>query len=221
MKLLRFFAYIFRILNFRRFEYYNYLIYHFEKGFFKEIGWSNSLMNKTIPIDEKGMPIPMMSYSIIEFFKERLTTDMVVFEYGSGNSTFFFSKLVGKVISVEHDEKWYNNLKSKIPENVELLYQTLEYDSDYCRKIQTRDEKFDLIIIDGRDRVNCLKNSFSFLKDNGVLVFDDMYRERYQEAVPFLNEKGFKNISFSGLSPGQLLHHKTVLFYRTNNIFGL
>jgi protein-L-isoaspartate O-methyltransferase len=221
MKLLRFLTYILKILNFRRFEYYNYLIYNFEKGFFKEIGWSDSLMNKIMPTDGNGNPIPMMSYSMIDFFKDRLKKDMVVFEYGSGNSTLFFSEYIEKIISVEHDEKWYNNLKSKIPENVELLYQKLEYDSDYCRKIHTRNEKFDLIIIDGRDRVNCLKNSFSSLKDNGVLVIDDMYREKYQEVIPFLKEKGFKHISFSGLSPGQLLHHKSVLFYKQNNIFGL
>jgi hypothetical protein len=221
MKLLKYALYLAKALNYKNFEYYNFLIDQFENGFFKETGWADSLKNKITPMDEKGKPLPMMSYSIIDFFKERLTKDMILFEYGSGCSTLFFSSYVKKVISVEHDERWYNSLRNKLPENVELIYQKLEYDSDYCRKIQSRDEKFDLIIIDGRDRVNCLKNSYEYLKENGVLVIDDMYRDKYQLVVPFLVEKGFKSISFSGLSPGQLLHHKSVLFYRKNNIFGL
>jgi len=221
-KLLKFLGYLRRVINYKKSERYFFYIQAFESGFFKKIGWTDSYNAKFInPVDKNSQPVPMMSYSMIDFFKERLRPEMILFEYGSGNSTLFFSKLVKKVVSVEHNRKWYEALKSKLPENVELIFEKLEYDAEYCRKIRTVNEKFDIIIVDGRDRVNCLKNSYEYLKKDGIIVIDDMYRERYQEVILFLTDKGFKHISFSGLSPGQLLHHKTVVFYRSNNIVGI
>ena len=221
-KLIKFLGYLRIVINIKKFERYLFYIKAFESGFFKKTGWTDSCQKNYInAIDGSGMPIPMMSYSIIEFFKERLSSDMILFEYGSGNSTLFFSKLVKKVISVEHDKEWYEKLQSKLPENVELYFVKLEYNSDYCRMVQKLNIEFDIIIVDGRDRVNCLKNSYEYLKEDGIIILDDMYRERYQEVIPFLTNKGFRHISFSGLSPGQLLHHKTVVFYKSNNVVGI
>lgn len=37
----------------------------------------------------EGQPLPWMNYNVIDFLRERLTQDMVLFEFGSGYSTFF------------------------------------------------------------------------------------------------------------------------------------
>ena len=56
------------------------------------------------------------------YFKNK---DMAL-EWGSGGSTLYFSQLVKKYISIEHDIKWYDNIKSKIEENVELYCISLD-----------------------------------------------------------------------------------------------
>jgi protein-L-isoaspartate O-methyltransferase len=60
-----------------------------------------------------------MNYSVVEFLRQRLTKNMLLFEYGSGYSTLFFSKLVKKVVSVEYDKDWYERMsKEGLNENV-------------------------------------------------------------------------------------------------------
>ncbi len=195
---------------------HKYIITQFESGFFDEIGWKNSFLTKK-PVDKAGNPLPMMSYSMINFFKERLSKEMSIFEFGSGNSTLFFSKYVKKIITVEHDKKWYDYIKNNMPENVQIIYKELEYGGEYSKTAQKQNEKFDVILVDGRDRVNCAINSFEKLKESGVIIVDDMFREKYELLYSFFREKGFKDLTLSGISPGQLLEHKTTVFYRQNN----
>ena len=44
------------------------------------------------------------------------------------------------------------------------------------------DEPFDLILVDGRDRVNCFYASCGFLKRGGHVILHDSERPRYSEA---------------------------------------
>jgi len=55
-----------------------------------------------------------------------------------------------------------------------------------------------MTIVDGRDRVNCLKSALASLASNGVVVLDDSERDRYNPTVDFMLENGFKKISFGG-----------------------
>ncbi len=87
----------------------------------------------------------------------------------------------------------------------ELIYTELVQDSDYCRVPLKLEETFDIIIVDGRDRVNCCKQAVNAVSENGVIVLDDSEREFYREGVNFLVKKGFKHLSFSGISPGLFL----------------
>ena len=82
-------------------------------------------------------------------------------------------------------------------------------------------QKFDIIIVDGRDRVNCCYQSLAALNENGVLVLDDSEREKYSDAIVFLKGKGFKELSFSGISPGLFYRKSTSVFYKANNCLGI
>ncbi|MCQ8181703.1 hypothetical protein NP603_11335 [Methylomonas sp. SURF-1] len=61
-------------------------------------------------IDEK----PWMSFPVIELLDKILKKDQMVFEYGSGGSTLFFSRRVKLVVSVEHNREWYELVESEI-----------------------------------------------------------------------------------------------------------
>ena len=190
------------------------------KGYLHEIGWFKSFDNKK-PVDGNGNPIPWVTYSFLDFIKTRINKQHTVFEFGSGNSTFFYSKYAGVVVSVEHDKGWYDTILENRPDNSEIIFCELQRDGDYCRMPVKLEEKFDIIIVDGRDRVNCCINALDALSSNGVVVLDDTEREFYKPAVDFLLADGFKQLLFSGISPGMFYLKSTSVFYKVDNCLGI
>ena len=144
---------------------------------------------------------------------------MTVFEYGSGNSTLWWSEKVSSLTSCEHDLDWYNYLNEKIPSNVEYIHCELNYGGQYCRTILGYKNRFNIIVIDGRDRVNCAKNSLVALKADGVIVWDNSDRQKYQEGYYYLIQNGFRRLDFEGLGPNGVDQWCTSIFYRDNNCF--
>ena len=192
------------------------LLSHGHKGYLDSIGWFNAFDSQQA-VDGNGLPIPWVTYSFIDFIKPRLTKDLTIFEYGSGNSTLFYAKNARRVVSVEHDEAWYHKIVKEKADNAEMIFCTLDRGGLYSKKVSSLDEKFDIIIVDGRDRVNCCKHSINGLTENGVIVLDDSERKNYDEARDFLKQQGFKELSFSGISPGLFYEKATSVFYKTNN----
>ena len=191
-----------------------------QKGYLCDIGWFKAFDTKS-PVDGEGNPIPWVTYSFIDFIKNRIKKQHTVFEFGSGNSTFFYAKSAGIVVSVEHDKEWFDKIVKDKPENSEMIFCELVRGGDYCHMPVKLEEKFDVIIVDGRDRVNCCKQAVDALTDEGVVVLDDSEREYYREGIDFLLKKGFKQLSFSGISPGLFYNKATSVFYRADNCLGI
>ena len=190
------------------------------KGYLKDIGWFKAFDTRS-PVDEFGDPIPWVTYSFIDFIKGRLNKQHAVFEFGSGNSTFFYAKYAGLVVSVEHDKDWYDKIVSKKPENSEMIFSELIRGGDYSNMPVKLEEKFDIIIVDGRDRVNCATKAVDALSPKGVIVLDDSEREKYKPAIDFLIKSGFRHIPFSGISPGLFYLKSTSVFYKDDNCLGI
>jgi hypothetical protein len=190
------------------------------KGYLNDIGWFKAFESHS-PVDGEGNPIPWVTYSFIDFIKERLRKQHTVFEFGSGNSTFFYAKYAGLVVSVEHDKDWFEKIVKSKPENSEMIFCELVKGGDYCRMPVKLEEKFDIIIVDGRDRVNCCKQAVNALSANGVVVLDDSERDKYKQGVDFLINNGFKHLSFSGISPGLFYRKSTSVFYKSDNCLGI
>ena len=55
---------------------------------------------------------------------------------------------------MEYDEKWLHIVKSQVPENAKLIFQAQDVDGEYCRVISATKDKYDVVIVEGRDRVN-------------------------------------------------------------------
>eukprot|EP01084_Bolivina_argentea_P117775 209087_1 len=82
--------------------------------------------NMRLLLENKEKQIMMVSAEI-DVIKSYLKPTTVMFEYGSGGSTIYFSYLVKKLFSAEHSVEWFNQMKSKIIkheniDNVTLLY---------------------------------------------------------------------------------------------------
>lgn len=196
------------------------LLSYGHKGYLASIGWFTAFDNRQA-VDANNQSIPWVTYSFIDFIKDRLNKNLSVFEYGSGNSTLFYAKHVKRVVSVEHDEAWYKKIVNQKAPNAEMIFTKLEPNGEYSQKAKLLGEKFDVIIVDGRDRVNCCKHSVSALTENGVLVLDDSEREVYEDARTFLKAEGFKELSFSGISPGLFYNKATSVFYKKDNCLAI
>ena len=174
-----------------------------------------------MPVDQAGDPIPWVTYSFIDFIKPRINNAHVIFEFGSGNSTFFYARHAQKVVSVEHDQEWFGKIVKQKPENSEMIFCELEDNGEYCRVPRSRSEKFNIIIVDGRDRVNCCKQCLTALTDDGVVVLDDSERPQYQDAIRYLEANGFRELRLTGISPGVFIYKATSVFYKPNNCLGV
>ncbi len=150
--------------------------------------------------------------------------DKHVFEYGSGNSTAWLAERAATVTSVEHDSGFYNMLKSQLPDNVTLINalprklaigETSMFSSkqirhegfdfkDYVHSIRQTGRKFDLIVIDGRARPQCLEEAMKHLTPNGTIFLDDVVKKRphYSEAINRLEDVKVTHVN--GLRPASL-----------------
>lgn len=191
-----------------------------KKSYLRSTGYLRSF-KQGHPCDENGDYLPWMNYPVITFLKERLNKDINIFEYGSGYSTRFYAKKVNTVTSLEYNQFWYTKIKETLPSNVDLIYQETDINGKYCRAIHETEKRYELIIIDGDDRENCMKECISSLTDNGVVLLDDSQRKEYDDCIQKLEKSGFRRIHFEGLKPKGKHMDRTTIFYRDENSLGI
>ena len=195
-------------------------LYFLSKSFLKQKGWFHSRFTFQ-SIDAQKKPIPWLTYAAIHFIESRLNQSMDVYEFGSGNSTLWFANKVNKIISVEHDSDYFKFIQPKFKniKNTELVFAKLE--DNYTSHILETNTKFDVVIVDGRKRVECAKNAIKALKDNGIIIWDDTARNKYSEGCAYLHQQGFKSIDFNSLKPISTLQSQTSIFYKSDNCFNI
>ena len=192
----------------------------YREGPLKDDGWFRSFREKE-SVDAQGNPIPWITYPAIEFLDKRINKQLSVFEYGCGNSTLWWASRVKEVISVEHDKRWYEKFAPIVPRNVTINHVALEYGGAYAKEIAAYKKQFDIIVIDGRDRVNCAISALDSIKSNGVIIFDNSDRREYERGMKLLQHNGFRKIEFIGMCPIVNLKSETIIFYKDNNVLNI
>ena len=151
------------------------------------------------------LDVPWWTYDAINEIEAFLLTrpNARVLEFGSGASTVWLSRRAGFVKSIEHDQDWYNLVSQRVQpfSNVEIVLKKPEvakpdgkYTSakggfeglsfrNYVCEVKNCTELYDLIIIDGRARIDCLDVAKLYLVDEGVILFDNTFRKRYRDAI--------------------------------------
>lgn len=88
----------------------------------------------------------------------------------------WFAKRVNKLISIEHDKKWFNwVLKRLQEEKLNNVRYHLKSESDYLDVFkETEDNSLDFVLIDGLRRDEAAKLSVSKLKNGGILIIDNI-----------------------------------------------
>ena len=128
--------------------------------------------------------------------------DARVFEWGSGASTAWLSRRAGSVTSIEHDASWAALVQPVLPDNAvvhvvapmpaggspaEQLSEKPGFEGlDFARYVDAMEHvegDFDLVVVDGRARNACFHRAVTRLAPGGVLVFDNVDRQRYRDAI--------------------------------------
>lgn len=193
-----------------------YKLFRLSFGYLRNIGWLKSV-RQGFPVRRDGSPLPWFSYAAIEFLQDRVNREMSVFEYGCGYSTLWWAAEIRDVISCEHNIEWYELISLEAPDNVHLSLVEFSPNGDYCRAVAKYNSRFDIIVIDGEDRVNCAINSVGALKPKGVIIWDNSERLEYKDGFDYLISQGFNRIDFTGLGPLGIYAWSTSIFYRSEN----
>jgi len=206
----------------------------------REDGWFLS-NRKNKAIDKNNNQIPWFTYPCNDFLKDRITKNMIIFEYGIGGSSIWLSNLAGHVDSVEHNKKFYNWYKDKTNtiSNIDIKYVPLEpihnnlsYEelsflklystNQYVSSISSKNKKYDIIIVDGIFRLDCIFECINNINDSGVIILDNTnYMDKLSDAITFMEKHGFRRLDFWGMTPIIWAKSCTTIFYKNRNCFNI
>ena len=160
-------------------------------------------------------PCPWLSPSSVRFLKNYLTKEMSGLEFGSGISTLFIAPKVNQLISVEHNEQWYQMISDRfknegisnvdyrfIAQNDSIQFSAKSFEmteklgfevrKDYVNYFMTvesiPDNSLDFLLVDGRARPECLYYAFPKMKKNGLVILDNSEREHYKIVFEFMKQ---------------------------------
>ena len=135
--------------------------------------------------------MPWFTLPAVRFLKARLTPAGRVFEWGSGMSTLWFERRCREVHSVESDPEWFRIVASRArrakvyrlqgPAYVEKL---TEFPPGY----------FDVIVVDGLERLSCYRLAVQRLRPGGILVVDNSDNDRTTGGDLFVIDQMLHNI---------------------------
>lgn len=162
-------------------------------------------------IDDQNYGMETNTKAEAEYFLNHLKPEHIVLEWGAGASSISIAKRVKKVYSIEHNGPFCEKIKPLLPDNVTLHFvpynseegvgEDGNYDEykDYINKaieISTAENiKFDIILIDGRARVECAKICKELAHENTIIFIHDYNhpdpkytRKEYYQAEQYLEK---------------------------------
>lgn len=142
---------------------------------------------------------PLMNEHEYKFIEKYLNDDDIFLEWGSGNSTIYFSGIVKKVITIEHDIDWINQIKKVIdgydinniemhhipahtPQPIPCRYAQFK---DYIEYVKENQFKFTKVLIDGRARKYCAKSIWDYIDEDTIVFIHDFNRPDYQKTLKY------------------------------------
>lgn len=154
-------------------------------------------MKTSLPVDADGAAVPWFTYPAIEYLNQFNLAGRKVFEYGCGQSTRYWARRGASVWSVDHDEAWYRKVSRDAAPGRTLYFG--EDDDSYISAIAKAGEMFDIVLIDGILREQCVAPAIAHLAPGGFIILDNADRDVV--AGRKLRERDFFEVDFSGFGP--------------------
>lgn len=186
-------------------------------GYLDQVGWIRSRAEQ-IAVDVSGQPVPWFTYPAIHLLADRVQPDWRVLEFGAGMGTLWWSRRVATVVAVEHDAQWVSFVSARCKQSI--LYVGAEQPDRYVQA-GTERGPYDIVIVDGLHRNECLLAAPGLIGSGGAIVLDDSQRGEYRPGIQALRELGFRALELHGPQPVSKHQGCTTIFYRSNNVLGL
>ena len=181
----------------------------------------SSLVRKSV--GRKGHPLPWYTYPAIHFLSTIDFSGLSVLEFGGGQSSVWWGKRAQSVVCLETDLGWFQYIRGLTSElrSVECIHCTSEQDqADWpLGKI------FDVVIVDGGNRLQCATTAVEVVSDNGWILVDDSEGNWGPDGtypiIDLMHARGFSRVDFYGFAPGNYSLRCTSLFFRSIHGFRL
>ncbi len=123
-------------------------------------------------------PVPWLTQPAIHYLGSVVNKRTRVLEFGCGGSTVWFANRTPLLTTIEHDMKWLAKVRD---ERTRYDYGYRLFGLPYAQACdEFPDMTFDLVLVDGRDRVKCVEAARRIVKPRGVLMVDNMERDGYK-----------------------------------------
>ncbi|MEO0055654.1 MAG: hypothetical protein RLZZ50_1601 [Verrucomicrobiota bacterium] len=169
--------------------------------------WRSACMHR--PVDARGEPLPWFTYPAIEFLGQFDLGAKRVFEFGAGNSTLYWGARCAEVVSVESDPGWHSHLDSRRGPNVRLQLETDP--ARYVSALGREGEPFDIIVVDGLERLACSRAAPGMLRPGGLVVLDNA--DWHPGSAAALRAAGLLQVDMTGFGPVNGYSWTTSLFF--------
>jgi hypothetical protein len=169
-------------------------------------------------ISPSGDPLPWYTYPCIDLLSQKSFAGRSVLEFGSGQSTLWWSKQAAKVTAFENDPAWYERVKKSLPANARVNLISDWYIHDDPLK---DGNSFDIIIVDGLDRVRATELAISHISSGGAIIIDNSEGFWSEDGssypiIDMLNKNGFQRVDFYGFAPGVVKRSCTSIAFRNS-----
>jgi predicted O-methyltransferase YrrM len=180
--------------------------------------------------EKHGAHYPTMWMSEIAYIENLLLTEgrkkghLNIVEWGSGNSTVYFSKfLKNNGISfswnaIENFYPWYDRVReildtSSVANEVNLYLKSKTFEdrkdvqeasdmSEFVNFPSTMNTSFDVALVDARQRDKCLELAAQVLGKDGVAIMHDAERQQYHWAFKYYDQGGDFAVENTSPVPG-------------------
>ena len=128
--------------------------------------------------DENKSPIKerkaWLGNSANKWLATQVNKNWEVLEFGGGGSTLYFSDNCKLVHTIESDKEWIKTIKNNLRKKNVFF-------------INKPKQKYDLILIDNTDdRIKHFELAKTYLKKNGIIIFDNIDRFKLKETPSIL-----------------------------------
>jgi hypothetical protein len=148
-------------------------------------------------LDAEGRPIPWYTYPALEFIRQLDFRERTVFEYGSGNSTLFWSAIAKQVVSVEHELEWFTRMRTLAPPNCRMVFEDTA--DRYVDAIRSAGTRFDVVVVDGQSRLRCAEAAADCLADGGLIILDNS--DWFPRTSAALRARNLIEVDMAGFGP--------------------
>lgn len=160
--------------------------------------------------------LPWLTYPALRALRGIVGSSSRIFEFGGGMSTVYFAEVLAasEVITVEDDGEWFLETANLAPRA--RVFSVCG--DEYINKIKDFPlNYFDLIVVDGTERVECFRAAEPHLKKGGHFILDDTDKDFASKGGLYVLDRlvgasdGYRTQRYTGWIPGSFWVKETTI----------